>query len=120
MTLDARARATATNLLAKFGKVVSYVRAVPPAYDPNSTGSAPSDTAYTVNALVEGFPMGAGTNPLILMGDLRVSIAGADIAFAPAIGDKVTIDAVTYTVMTPPVPTFSGELVALWRLQVRK
>jgi hypothetical protein len=127
--MDIRAGATAERLIAKYGKVFTYTRLVVSTYDP-ATGrqAAPASTAYTLKGLVgtlrskggagvggDGFAPGTE----IYQTDRTVTLAAGDITFVPTAGDRLSIDAVVFTVMKTK-PVYSGELVALWELECKK
>ena len=119
MTLDAKMRSTASRLLAKFGKAVP-ITVVVKTYSPSSGAfTVTSTTTTTVNGAVSEFSAGITGNADVISGDLKVTIAAMDLTQEPLAGDTVVIDGQTYKVINV-FPTYSGELVALWKLQVRK
>lgn len=123
MTLDARARATAARLMAKYAKSVTYTSMVAGAYNPATGTVTQTETAYPIKALIEDFGFrnaGAGfVLGLIREGDKQITIAALGLAFVPQTGDKVTSDGVTYTA-TNIKATYSGELVALYIVHGRQ
>jgi hypothetical protein len=119
MTLDARARPTASFLLDKFGKSITYTRAVPGVYDPATRTVGTTETSLTVKASVQGTST-AQRKDMTDPGELVVLIAGMDLEFAPAMGHKLTVDGVVFTICEEPQATYSGELVALWTCKAKK
>ena len=119
MTLDARARNTADKLLTKFGKLVTLSRITEGSYDP-TTGEMATPTAVSssVYALIKDYKGIDLTNGVILQGDRKVTIAALGID-EPQPADKVTLDLYDYNVISVR-KVWSGELAAMFELQVRK
>ena len=122
--LDSLARGLASSLLGQYGKAMTLTRTVAGAYDPaTGTTGAPTVTAVAVNGYLDGFSLqGYGTafkEGLIQDGDQKASIPALGLSFDPAPGDTLTIDGWPWTVIKAQ-PTWSGEQVAMWDLQVRK
>ena len=119
MTLDARARSTADKLLDKFGKSITLTSIVEGSYDP-ATGdmSANTTTNTTPTAIIKdqnGIDFISG---VVQAGDRKVMIAALG-APTPQPADKVTVDREVYHVVAVR-HLWSGELPALYELQVRK
>jgi hypothetical protein len=116
MTLNTRARATALRLIDKYGKTVTYTHAVDGVYDPATGSAAPTETTYTIKAVVEDYTLrqaGAGfQSGLIRDGDKQITIPAQGITFTPLAGDKVTVDGITYTALNIKV-TYGGEDAAI-------
>ncbi len=119
MTLDIRARATADNLIEKFGKVVALARITKGAYNPD-TGemAADSTVTQTVSALIKDYNGIELMTGLIQSDDRKVSIAALN-ATEPATGDTVTIDSLVYNVIAVKT-IWSGEKASIYEMQVRK
>ena len=119
MTLDSRARNTANNLLTKFGKSITLTRITEGNYDP-TTGEMAAATSSTSNhyAIISEYDGNALINGVIQSGDKKVSIASLNIDI-PQTGDKATIDALDYSIISVK-SIWSGELAAVYELQVRK
>jgi hypothetical protein len=119
MTLDARARATANTLLDKFGKSITLTSIVEGSYDP-ATGdmSANTTTNTTHTAIIKDYNGIDFMGGVIQSGDRKVMIAALDTT-TPQPADKVTINSEVYQVIAVRY-VWSGELPALYELQVRK
>lgn len=115
MTLDVRARATAQKLLAKFGKACTLNSVVSGAYDP-ATGAASSvSTPYSVKAYLDSPNSEDWRGGQVVEGDSVAIFAAQGLAVAPKVGDTLTVDTRPRLVKTVSA-TWSGELVALWRV----
>lgn len=124
--LDIRARATGLRLLEKYGKPCTISRIIEGAYDP-ATGniSAESVVTSTPFALIEDYSgiLQSSEGIALISGmiektDRKVTIPakGQD---EPAPNDRLSIDGVTYSVISVGV-VWSGEQAALYVMQVRK
>lgn len=121
MSFDQSMQATTSRLINRRGKSVAYLRVGNGTYDPATSRVTTNPVSYALKALVEPFKMRQTTkDDLIQPGDYRVTIAGLDVVFTPATGDKITVDGIQLTIMTPPLQTYAGELVATWLLHARK
>lgn len=126
--LDSRATATALRMLRKFGKVCTYTHTVNGTYDPAS-GTAPVvSTSYTVTVLLAGIKM-RNTNLAKVRSSepanirntmLSAMIAALELPIVPTQNDTLTVDGLQYTVMDNPLPTYSGEKIALWSLKAMR
>lgn len=114
-----KAQETASNLIMKFGKIITLSRQSKGIYDP-ATGELPASSIsnLSVKALVKDYKPTEFISGTIETGDKKVTLAALNLA-QPNVGDKVTIDLLDYTVIAVKT-TWSGELAALYELQVRK
>jgi len=117
--LDTSARALAVKSLAKFGKSITLQSIVEGAYDP-VTGDMAANTITSSNplAIISDFKGAALMSGVIQYGDRKVTIAASG-SVLPLPTDKVIIDTETYNVIAVK-SIWSGELAALYELQVRK
>jgi hypothetical protein len=117
--LDTSARALSVKLLDKFGKSITLQSIVEGAYDP-VTGDMAANTVTTSYplAVVGDFKGLALASGVIQYGDRKVTIAASG-SVLPLPTDKVIIDTETYNVISVK-SIWSGELAALYELQVRK
>lgn len=117
--LDGPLRAVAKNVMRRFGAegTIEYVGTG--TYNP-TTGTASSDVDKTLTAkgLVERYTSAEIDGTLVLRGDLKWTVAALGID-APRPNDLVTIDEKRHTVISVS-PTWSGEEVALYALQLRR
>lgn len=66
-------------------------------------GLALTETSYTGRGFIEAWSvrqigLDNGTGALIRVGDMKITLLGASLSVAPAVGDKVTIEGVTYRI----------------------
>jgi hypothetical protein len=117
--LDVSARALATKLLNKFGKVITLQSVVEGAYDP-LTGDMAANTVTTSTpfAVISDYKGIALMSGVIQYGDRKVTIAALN-SVLPQPADTVTIDSEVYKVLSVR-NVWSGDLSALYELQVRK
>lgn len=117
--LDIRARATGLRLLEKYGKPCTITRVTEGTYDP-ATGSISAESVVTSTpfALIEDYKGIDFISGMIEKTDRKVTIPakGQD---EPAPNDRLSIDGVTYSVISVGV-VWSGEQAALYVMQVRK
>lgn len=109
----------ANQLIGDFGKTVSYKQRAS-SYDP-STGKT-SFTETETSAIIappEPYKQNRIDGTVIQQGDVMTSIAGSSISFVPEISDRVLMNGVDWQVVGVN-PVFSGELVALYELQLRQ
>jgi len=117
--LDTKLRPKVVSLLGKYG--TSYVIGVNAgAYNPGTGATASSVTSYTV----DGSPPTPYSSryidgDLIRHGDLWFIIAGQDIGFTPKEGQLVTFQTKKFHIVSVEA-MYSGDLIAAYRLQVRK
>ena len=121
MTLDVKARSTASRLIAKFGKSVTHTSITTGTYDPATGSSSLTSAAASVRAVVEDYSLQASgaafQSGLIISGDKKITMA-AQGAVKPKPGDTFTVDGVVYAIVRV-TETWSGELVALYECQGR-
>lgn len=118
MTLDARARATAQKSLSKFGKVIMISSITQGVYDPSTGVMAGEASVITSHrAIIQDYNGYELVSGVILQGDRKVTIPALDIT-EPKTGDIVTFDAKDYSVIAVKF-VWSGEMAALYKLQVR-
>ena len=115
MTLDARARATAFKLLAKFGKSCVLKSTVPGVYNPATGTVTPVVTSYPIKAYLDQPNSAELAGGQVVATDSVAIFAAQGLAVEPALNDSVTVDGKDRLVkMVNRV--WSGELVALWRV----
>ena len=119
MTLDATARPLALKLIEKFGATITYTVVTAGAYDPATSTATPTTANLTVKAVVETFSGTVFFSDLIVAGDKKLTVPASSFSAEPKPGDKVTLDAVVYTVIACK-PIFSGALAAVYEIAARK
>lgn len=108
------------DLIGLFGKSITFTRVAGGRKDPaTGTVSGGSVGPLTVSAIIEAVKGSEVTDGLIQVGDLKLSIAGADLAQPPEPNDTSTVDGAVLTVIRV-VPIYSGADVALWQLFCRR
>lgn len=121
MTLDSTLRPLARRLVDSFGKAITLRRVSKGTYDP-ATGSLTGQTTadYPTNGVVRALEEKHLKNTLVEAGDMEITVAadGLDIAPDPST-DLVIVGLDTWDIISVE-PIFSGELVALYNLIVRK
>lgn len=117
-TLDVRMRAKALSLVSKYGKAVT-ITATETTGDPDTGTVTKVETPYSVKATPPAkFRQDLVDGEAIRESDLEIVLAASAITFTPAQGMKATIDGASYGVVRV-TPTFSGELPAIYSLQLR-
>lgn len=118
--LDLEIPGLATDLIAEYGKVIGFGRMTPGDYDPSTGTSTPGGVSGTVKAVVEPYRGQRLLAGLVEAGDLKLTIAAESFPDGePTTEDVAEIDDVLYTVVNV-MPTYSGELVALYEIQIRR
>ncbi|MBX3380112.1 MAG: hypothetical protein KF805_08445 [Phycisphaeraceae bacterium] len=121
--LDTKIAAKLPPIVAKYGKDVSITRNPTSVAQPGLgtvTAGAPSTATYKVTP-----PQGVSTRLIdgenILVGDHEVYLPNQSLAWTPRVEDSlvVTIDGVPWKCVAIE-PVYSGELIAVWRLVLRK
>ncbi len=119
MTLDKTARATAFKLIKKFGKnAILRRRTSTYSAATRKTTEATTDLKVKVSP-PEDFKFNQIDGTLVQAGDAKVSIAALGLKFEPdAETDSIVMDSVEWKIVTVKT-TWSGELPALFELQLR-
>jgi hypothetical protein len=115
MTLDARARATALKLLAKFGKLCTFKSAGAATYDPATGANTASTTSFPVKLYLDTPNKAELDGGQVVVTDSVALIAAKGLPVNPKINDYITVDNKDRQVKMVNA-VWSGELVALWRL----
>lgn len=118
--LDLTLPATALAVLTEFGKNVTFSVTSGGTNSP-STGAVTgaTTTTYTVKAYPYPYEARYVDGDVVQVGDAKLILAASGLAFTPAPGQSVTIDAAVWRVIAANA-IYSGELVAAWELQVRR
>lgn len=116
--LDASSRELALQLLARFGKDVTYTHVGEPAYDVATSGYAGSETSQTVAVYIDS-PNAKELQAGCVASDQIALLAAKGLTAEPGPNDRMTIDGVAHTV-APVSKVWSGAEVALYRLKVVK
>ena len=108
-------------IIDELGKSVSVAVTTGAASVP-STGavSEGTTTSYTVKATPPSpYESKFVDGDLIRAGDSRIFLAGQDLAFTPNAGQRITIDSDQWLAVSVNA-IYSGELVCVWEVQVRR
>ncbi len=118
--LDADLGPLALELIAEFGKLISYARVTNLDYNPATATAGGYEDAVDVKAIIEEYNGHSFVSGLIERGDKKVTVAAQSFPDgAPTANDRTVIDDTTYIVVGVKT-TYSGELAALYELQVRR
>ena len=118
--LDLEIPGLAAEVIAEFGKVVSYTVKGPSDYDPSTGAVAGAEAPLSVAAIVEPDKGQAARMGLVEGADRKLTIAAESFPNGkPSTGDIVNIDGNDYTVVLVK-PTYSGELIAIYEVWVRR
>lgn len=120
-SLDTKLVPKSADLVELYGKAVTWSVTTGAAYNPASgTVSGGSTTNHSVKVTPpEPYASRYIDGDLVRTGDARVYIAAESLAFTPAEGQKLTIDAATWKVVRVNA-IYTGESIALWEAQVRR
>lgn len=119
--LDLEIPGLAADLIAEYGKDVGYSRRAPGTYNTANSSATPTGEPVTVKAIVEPYKGQRLLAGLVEASDLKVTIAADSFAVGavPSPQDIITIDGNNFTVINV-MPTYSGELIAIYEFQVRR
>ena len=116
--LDKVSRQVASDMVNKFGKAITLIRVTEGTYDLTSGTTTNTEVLSSINCVVTEFTSYDFVNGLAVQGDKKVIIAAQDVAI-PSLADKLTVDGVTYSIVSIG-STSSGELDAIYTLQARR
>lgn len=115
MTLDARARATAFRLLAKYGKACVLKKKTAGAYNAATSNIAVTETSHGINAFMDQPNRQELAGGQVVATDDVAMFAALGLTVEPAINDVITVAGRDRTAkMINRI--WSGEQVALWRV----
>jgi hypothetical protein len=116
----------AVKQIAKYGKLLTYVRRDAETYDVATAKVTRNTVSLPIKAIVEDYRPNipglskAGLSLVLQPKDKLIYIAAGNFS-APNSGDQITIDDETFTVPPDGVGKYySGDLVCLWLLVGRK
>ena len=118
--LDDKLVPLALSLVAKFGKLVVF-KEVTKTYTA-ATGDVVESAIINHSVKVtppEKFDDTLVNGEIIQVGDTKVSLPKSGLLFTPITGMQVTIDSVTWKIVTVS-PIYTCEQIALYELQLRK
>jgi len=116
--LDETLRPLATRLVARAGTAMTWRRAGPPAYDPETGAVAASDAGRPVTGVVEEAEA-SHPDGVVRRGDRIVTLAAEPLDDEPAPGDTVLIGGAVHRVIAVTT-TWAGDRPALFRLHLRR
>lgn len=108
-------------IIERYGKSVTFTVEAVQSYNP-ATGETTAATPVTHTRKVTpptAYEQRFVDGETIRAGDMKVFVAAQGLAFVPALDQRVTIDSVAWRIMAVG-PIYTGELVALYELQLRK
>src|SRR6476469_1334635 len=111
----------ASELLAEFGKDIIYTERKPGNYNPATSGATPTGAPpLTIKGIVEPYRGQRMLAGLVEINDLKVTCAASDFGdINPTPDDYMKIDDDNYIIISV-LPTYSGELKAIYEFQVRQ
>jgi len=117
--LDADLRATAVELADELGKQITHVR-ITQSYDPTTGQTTETETTESVNAVPpQELDLSRVDGSLIQTGDTFVGLPAPSVSQVPSSNDSIRFDGDTWSVVRVQ-PIYSGEKVALYRVQLRE
>lgn len=118
MGLDSALRKVASNILGKFGTDVTMRQRVLGAYNTATGTQAVTDTDTTVKGRIDDFE-DSELSDTIKAGDKKLTVAAADVPFAPGVEDQVIFDGLTYDVVSFKA-FIAKDLTAFFVVQLRR
>jgi hypothetical protein len=119
MTLDAKMRSLATNLLQAYGKAVTFKRITQGSYNP-ATGSVSTttvtSTVYTILQNPDDTQLASGQ---YRVDQVIAMLSAAELGFEPTPNDKISIDGVDWNISKVSF-TSSGAQNALYHCVINK
>jgi hypothetical protein len=126
MSLDASVRRIAQRVMRKIGTEATIVRVTPGTYDVTTGTATDAEQDFEVVGRFDdytdrelGFNAQTQTGQPIRAGDRKFTCAAADVAFEPAISDKVIVGDLEYDVVNVR-REMAQHLPALYVLQLRR
>lgn len=119
--LDLEIPGLATELIEEFGKVLGYVQRGEGTYNPATSMADAPENPVDIKGIVEPYKGQRMMAGLVEAGDLKVTAARESFdqfEEPPTTGDVIFIDTMPHNVMNV-MATYSGELIAIYELQVR-
>lgn len=116
--LEESLRPLAARLLARAGSTMTWRRAGPPAYDPDTGEVAAGDAGLTVVGVIDEVTE-SDADGLVRRGDRTVTLAAEPLADAPAPGDAMIVGGAVHRVIAVDA-TWAGDRPVLFRLHLRR
>jgi hypothetical protein len=121
--LDLEIPGLAEEIIAEFGKDITYTLTEPGDYNPATSLAEATGEPFIIKGIVEPYRGQRMLAGLIEVGDLKVTVAAKSFEgkSEPTPGDIADIngDGTNFNIITV-LPNYSGELVAIYELQVRQ
>lgn len=117
--LDAEIGPLALELIDEFGKAVEYRIVATGIYNTDTATVENTDTIFNIKGILEEYSGQAFLSGLIEAGDKKLTIAAQAVNSLPTTQDTVLIDTKIFRVVGVKI-TYSGELAALYELQLRR
>ena len=107
----------AMNALGDIPVTATFTDVAPGTFDPESGAySGGSETNHSVSAIFSQYKIERIDGTVIQQGDAKLTLRQADLAITPALGDKVSINGVSYSILN----ISSDPANATWTLQLRR
>ena len=119
--LDTELRLAAYDIIAEYGKEISFTVPASTTYDPATGGvTLGTETVHLVKTSPpERFDEKYIDGDLIRARDLFVLLPTLNTTFTPTLAMRVEIDSIAYDIVTV-TPIYSGEQIAVYELQLRQ
>lgn len=116
MSFYSNMQSVATNLLTKYGQIVTLTRETVTDYDPVLGAETKTTTTFTCYGAIFNYEQSEIDGAAIQRGDSRLILQS--LSAAPAADDFVTVDGRVYRVMNVTI-TAPGGTVVIYELQLR-
>ena len=119
MTLDAKFRSLATNMLQAYGKEVTFKRITQGSYDPDTGSVSTTVTNYTVYTLLQNPDDTQLASGQYRMDQVIALLSAEELGIEPTLNDKIYIDGVDWNISAISF-TSSGAQKALFNCVINK
>lgn len=117
--LDSSLRQAAERLIDAFGGTISYLRTTE-SFSADTGKTTQTETAFsTVASPPEPFKQNRANTSVVQVGDMKILLKALNLPFTPVIGDKLIHAGVRWQVVGV-MPLYSGELPAVYEIQLRQ
>lgn len=118
--LDNELPGIVSELIGEFGKDIAYTPRLSNGYNPRTSRASTTGDTFLIKGVVEPYRGQRMLAGLVEVNDLKVTAAAADfpegVDLTP--GDGMSFDNKNYNIISI-LPTYSGELIAIYEFQVR-
>lgn len=119
MTLDARMRSLATNLLQSYGKQVTFKRITQGAYDPTTGSVAVTTSSSTIHTILQNPDETQLASGQYRIDQVIAMLSAEELGFEPTPNDKINIDGADWNISMVSFIS-SGEQNAVYNCIINK